>query len=226
MPSVRELLPAFSAELQNLLLGEGRADLADQIQQLAIVARCTCGAPSCAHFYTVQPSAGFHWPDQAALHLDTETGTVVLDLVRERIVAIEVLDRPDVKAALDAVLPVVKADHENMLPCAACGFITVPESSYGSYNICQVCGWGDDALQLANPACGGGANSESLIEAQAVAVAEFPESVRQHDDRLRSAAWRPLNAYEIVVATAEREERVWRNGAVSMLHECYWMRHT
>ena len=55
------------------------------------------------------------------------------------------------------------------LPCPACGFLTLG-GTYGSYVICPVCGWEDDQLQLANPASGGGANSESLVEAQADAL--------------------------------------------------------
>jgi Cysteine-rich CPCC len=38
--------------------------------------------------------------------------------------------------------------------------VPYPEGAYGSYVICDVCGWEDDQVQLANPACGGGANSE------------------------------------------------------------------
>jgi len=67
--------------------------------------------------------------------------------VRDAIVAIEVLDRPDVKAPLDAALPLLNAQRSTGLACAACGFLTVPDSSYGSYNICVVYGWEDDGVQ-------------------------------------------------------------------------------
>jgi len=41
--------------------------------------------------------------------------------------------------------------------CPACGFQVLAEG-YGSYEICEICGWEDDSVQLANPTSGGGAN--------------------------------------------------------------------
>jgi hypothetical protein len=112
--------------------------------------------------------------------------------------------------------------HDDALPCPACGFLTV-EGSYGSYGICQVCGWEDDGVQLANPACGGRANSESLIDAQAAAIADYPVSVEVADGIRRDPRWRPLNDSEQVVARTERDEEDWKNKATDALDECYWM---
>jgi hypothetical protein len=36
----------------------------------------------------------------------------------------------------------------------------------GSYDICPICGWEDDPVQLRHPDLAGGANKVSLIEAQ------------------------------------------------------------
>jgi len=50
-------------------------------------------------------------------------------------------------------------------PCPCCGhlvFSGVP----GSYDICPVCWWEDDLVQLRWPQFGGGANHPSLVEAQ------------------------------------------------------------
>lgn len=110
------------------------------------------------------------------------------------------------------------------LPCPACGFLTVPDAYFGSYNICGVCGWEDDGVQLANPACGGGANFESLIDAQAKALAEFPMATTQASGTSRDLAWRPLSDEEIGVALHEREERCWRNKAVTDPSAAYWTR--
>jgi len=81
------------------------------------------------------------------------------------------------------------------LPCPACGFLTL-SGTYGSYVMCPFCGWEDDQLQLANPASGGGANSESLIEAQARALGEYPVDVIVAESVRRDPRWRPLNEIE------------------------------
>lgn len=40
-------------------------------------------------------------------------------------------------------------------PCGCCGFLVFEEPA-GSHSICRVCGWEDDAVQLANPTLEGG----------------------------------------------------------------------
>src|SRR5258707_1871191 len=51
------------------------------------------------------------------------------------------------------------------LPCACCGYLTLDDSA-GSYEICHVCFWEDDPVQLLDPWYVGGANKVSLQEAQ------------------------------------------------------------
>src|SRR5262245_51203908 len=108
------------------------------------------------------------------------------------------------------------------IPCPACGFLTL-EGAYGSYVICDVCGWEDDQVQLANPAFGGGANGESLIEAQSAALARYPTSVHEAVGTKRDSQWRPLDDAEKRLAEKERDEKYWKNKGVVGLHECYWM---
>lgn len=50
-------------------------------------------------------------------------------------------------------------------PCVCCGHLTLDQPP-GSYLICPVCFWEDDAIQLRWTDYRGGANSPSLIEAQ------------------------------------------------------------
>lgn len=50
-------------------------------------------------------------------------------------------------------------------PCPCCGHLTFSEPP-GSYEICPVCFWEDDAVQLRWPTYEGGANGPSLIESQ------------------------------------------------------------
>jgi Cysteine-rich CPCC len=101
--------------------------------------------------------------------------------------------------------------------------VPYPEGAYGSYVICDVCGWEDDQVQLANPACGGGANSESLIQAQTAVLARYPVGVHVAEGT-RRPRWRPLNDAERRFAETERAEKYWKNRDVVTLHECYWMR--
>ncbi|HWZ93116.1 MAG TPA: CPCC family cysteine-rich protein [Polyangiaceae bacterium] len=108
------------------------------------------------------------------------------------------------------------------LPCAGCGFLTLSEETYGSYGICQVCGWEDDGVQLANPASGGGANKLSLIEMQTDVLRSLPVTVTEHKGVVRSRSWRPLSPSEIARAQSESALQRWTNGAVVSRWECYW----
>lgn len=50
--------------------------------------------------------------------------------------------------------------------CPCCGCYTFDNKPDGSYDICQVCFWEDDPIQLEDPTFEGGANKVSLIQAQ------------------------------------------------------------
>lgn len=108
------------------------------------------------------------------------------------------------------------------LPCPVCGFCTLTGSGFGSYEICRVCDWEDDGVQLANPACGGGANAASFLEAQAAALARFPRDVVSAHGFARDPAWRPLSDAEVAIALREREEQCWRNQGVVEPADAYW----
>ena len=86
------------------------------------------------------------------------------------------------------------------LACPCCGYRTLGEA-YGSYEICPICFWEDDPVQLANPALRGGANKVSLHEAQqsylaiGVSEARFASFVRQANEAdHQDPDWGPLNA--------------------------------
>ncbi|MEU6246632.1 CPCC family cysteine-rich protein [Glycomyces sp. NPDC047010] len=49
-------------------------------------------------------------------------------------------------------------------PCPCCGFIV--HEATGAHEVCPICGWQDDPVQLRWPEYRGGANKPSLIEAQ------------------------------------------------------------
>ena len=52
-------------------------------------------------------------------------------------------------------------------PCPCCGYKTLEAKPPGTYDICPVCFWEDDPIQFNDPSDEGGANSPSLITAQA-----------------------------------------------------------
>lgn len=80
-----------------------------------------------------------------------------------------------------------------MYPCPACGFLVFTEPP-GSYEICCVCGWEDDPVQLQSPNCPGGANHLSLYEyQQSEVLPEFSLSVTEVDGTGRCQDWRPLS---------------------------------
>ena len=84
----------------------------------------------------------------------------------------------------------------DLLPCPACGFETLSEA-YGCYEICEVCGWEDDPVQLANPCRTEGANSESLASAQRAFVEKPHVDFEVYNGFIRCTRWRPLSDEEM-----------------------------
>jgi hypothetical protein len=78
-------------------------------------------------------------------------------------------------------------------PCPSCGFLVFDELP-GSYAICELCNWEDDHVQLRHPTMGGGANSESLVEYQRIALERWPLSVTKLGYIERDPLWRPFEA--------------------------------
>jgi hypothetical protein len=106
MATVTEVFPEFARELEQLTASSERPELARDVASLSIVDRCKCGQANCAHFYTAPPPAGSYGPAHSNVMLDADSGLVVLDVVGDTIVAVEVLDRPDVKRRLDLLIPI------------------------------------------------------------------------------------------------------------------------
>lgn len=57
------------------------------------------------------------------------------------------------------------SDDLKRYPCPCCGYL-VFEKEPDSFEICEICFWEDDLVQLRNVSFAGGANGPSLIEAQ------------------------------------------------------------
>lgn len=57
-------------------------------------------------------------------------------------------------------------NQEDKFNCPCCGYRTLREKPGGTYNICEVCFWEDDPIQLDDPEYEGGANRVSLRQGQ------------------------------------------------------------
>lgn len=93
-------LPDLSRELSELLIRAGEPTLAAQIDSLEIVDRCDCSDDFCASFYTAPKPDGSYGPHHRNLELEPEDGSIILDLVVDRIVHVEILYRDDVRSRL------------------------------------------------------------------------------------------------------------------------------
>jgi hypothetical protein len=94
-PLLATRAPALAEELERLLRGEGRPDLAEQVPALRITAVCGCEVEGCASFHTGRPMRRwFRRGTQVA------AGDLVVDTIDGEIVYVEVLGRPEVRAAL------------------------------------------------------------------------------------------------------------------------------
>ena len=93
----------------------------------------------------------------------------------------------------------------------------------GSFNICDVCGWEDDHVQLAHPRMGGGANRESLVEAQAALLKRMPIEVQSAEGFGRDPSWRPLREDEqLARSDTPRSRMEYFNAAADDLACYYW----
>ncbi len=95
-----ESLPDLSRELAELLITAREPSLAAQIDDLKIVAKCSCSDDFCASFYTAPKLVGSYGPKHRNLELVPVRGMIILDLVDDRIVQIEVVYRDDVRSKL------------------------------------------------------------------------------------------------------------------------------
>ena len=109
------------------------------------------------------------------------------------------------------------------LACPGCGFRTIHEDSYGTYSICPICGWEDDAVQLANPCSGEGANRESLAECQRSSATWNPIQMQKFE---RDPVWRPLTQGEIEFFTSVAQKQLWSFHGEPDPALAYWRKKT
>jgi hypothetical protein len=115
-----------------------------------------------------------------------------------------------------------KVVEELTYPCPSCGFLVFEEPA-GSYNICPICNWEDDHVQLRHPLMGGGANRESLFESQQNIVKVVPAEVKEFRGHLRCLDWPPLGRADLGPALDAPETGVgYFNAAAAESPSYYW----
>lgn len=110
---LRDAFPRFAPELERLLAASARSGLTEQMSDLELVSRCGCGNSFCSTFYVTggrspltEEQRGDRGPyARDSLDVDAAEGMVVVDTDElDRIVSVEVLNRPDVEAELATAL--------------------------------------------------------------------------------------------------------------------------
>ena len=100
-----DLFPELSAELEQLLFEQGESELARQVSTLSVVDRCRCGDDFCSTFYALPKPDGAYGPRHRNVSLAPQQGMLILDVVAERIAAVEVLFRDAVRRRLIIEFP-------------------------------------------------------------------------------------------------------------------------
>jgi hypothetical protein len=95
-----EMFPALSTELQDLLVRQSEPQLAAQVQELSLIERCRCGDDFCGTFYVLPKPTGAYGPGHRNVSLEPERGMLILDVMNDKIAAVEVLYRDEIRQRL------------------------------------------------------------------------------------------------------------------------------
>ena len=114
----------------------------------------------------------------------------------------------------------------NRCPCPCCGHVVF--AGPGSDDICPICFWQDDIVQLRWPDMPGGANGVSLLEAQQnfidhkVSEIRFAKNVRPAEPiEQTDPDWRPIDLDTDVLESSLPGSRSWPE-----YERLYWWRST
>lgn len=99
------IFPELAAELQQLLEARGESKLAEQVPDLTLVDRCRCGDDFCGTFYVLPKPVGTYGPTHRNVALEPRVGMLILDVQADRIAAVEVLYRDEIRQKLLAEFP-------------------------------------------------------------------------------------------------------------------------
>ncbi|WP_366876866.1 CPCC family cysteine-rich protein [uncultured Brevundimonas sp.] len=114
--------------------------------------------------------------------------------------------------------------------CPCCGYRTLDEA-YGCYEICPICFWEDDPVQLHNPVLAGGANRVSLVEAQLSFAQHGTSELRLagHVRRpgpadVRDPGWRPVDpARDLPGTSGAMSNMNYFHASAATYGSPYWM---
>ena len=98
-----EILPEFSAAIENALRIENRPQIADQLKMIPIVGRCRCDGDSDEWWgiYTLAQPKGAYGPTSETIPLLFDGNMVNLDVVNGKIAYMEIAGRRDLKEIID-----------------------------------------------------------------------------------------------------------------------------
>src|SRR5690348_16798995 len=93
---LRDVAPDLVTELQTLLVEADECELAAQVEELTLVDRCHCGDDFCGTFYAVPRPDGAWGAGLRTVALHPLAGMINVDIVDDKIAAVEVLYRDEI----------------------------------------------------------------------------------------------------------------------------------
>src|SRR5580692_7166577 len=100
-----EVFPELAAELQQLLAELGESVLAEQVPELSVVERCRCSDDFCGMFYVLPEPDGAYGAEHRNVALTPRKGMLILDVLADKIAAVKVLYRDEVRKKLLVEFP-------------------------------------------------------------------------------------------------------------------------
>jgi hypothetical protein len=154
------------------------------------------------------------------------------DRLRDIHIAAIVDKRPQLTSSEDTVRSALASIEALLasvprLPCPCCGYLMFGEPP-GSYDICKICFWEDDDIQLRFPKLAGGANKPSLMEAQrnfaefgACEMRLLPHVRPPTPEDIRDLDWRPVDPLRDLFTALDRGDGT-DDWPAERTHLYYW----
>jgi hypothetical protein len=102
---IKAVMPEWAGELSALLIDSGNPKLGKQNSSLQVVDRCRCGVSNCSTIHTAPKPDGSYGAGHKNIVLDPKKGWIILDIVKCKIMCVEILHRPEIQKRLLQLLP-------------------------------------------------------------------------------------------------------------------------